>query len=177
MTDLLQTLRKRQQSQDVRSGSGIDGEPYPLRKLFVHYPLVISISNYVVLSFLSIAVFALLPLFLAMPLEIGGPDFDPPQIGYIIGSYGAASAIFQLVFFSRIVRHFGAGKAFVMSMSTLIPIFLIFPAINTAAIAFGKQSPLVWVLITILISCAIIFDMGYGESWLRIFSSSFPNFI
>jgi hypothetical protein len=49
---------------------------------------------------------------------------------HIIGSYGAASAIFKAMFFSPI-RYFGGGKAFVMPMSTSNPILLLFPAINT----------------------------------------------
>jgi len=99
-----------------------------------------------------------------MPIEVGGLDLDPPKIGYIIGAYGAASVIFQALFFARIVRYFGAGKAFLNSMSTLVPIILLFPTINTAAVAFGTQSPLVWALIATLICCMIFFDFGYGVS-------------
>lgn len=174
---MLQSSKKQEQSEDFRGGSEDNEEPFPLRKLIIHKPLVISISNYILLAFLSIAVFALLPLFCAMPLEIGGLDLDPPKIGYIIGSYGAASAIFQLMFFSRIVHYLGAGKSFVMSMSTLIPIFLLFPVINTAAVAFGMQSPLVWALIAILISCAIVSDMSYGVFWARSIIFPFTDFV
>lgn len=169
ITDLLQTVKKRQDSPGC-DNSKDNGEPLPLRRLFT-YPVVLSISNYVVLAFLNIAVSALLPLFLAMPLEIGGLGFGPPEIGYIIGSCGAASAIFQGIYFSRIVRYFGVRKIFVLSMSTLIPIFLSFPAINTAAVAFGMQSPLVWVLILILLSSLAFLDMAYGVSYTRLLDS------
>jgi len=166
ITGLSQTvdLKKQQDSQEVCNDPKYNEKPLPLRKIFV-YPVVLSISNYAALAFLNIAISALLPLFLAMPLEIGGLGFDPPKIGYIIGSYGAASAIFQAIYFSRIIRHFGVKKVFVLSMSTLIPIFLSFPAINIAAVAFGRKSPLVWVLILILLSSLALLDIAYGVAY------------
>jgi hypothetical protein len=109
------------------------------------------------------AIYALLPLFLAMPLEIGGLDLDPPKIGYIMGSTGAASATFQAFYFSRIVRAFGARKVFIASMSTLIVVFLSLPAINMTALAVGKQSPLVWALILVLLICLAFLDLAYGN--------------
>ena len=120
---------------------------------------------------------ALLPLFFSSPIEIGGLDLDPPKIGYIIGAYGATSAIFQALFSARIIRRFGAGKTFLMSRFILIPIFLLFPTINTVAVTFGKRSPLVWALTILLISCSIFFDMGYGKEFLddipQFYSDSF----
>ena len=91
MPDLFQTLPKRQKYQ---KGAIHDEEkPLPLRKLLV-YPVILSISNYIVLAFLFTALSALFPLFLAMPLEIGGLDLDPAKIGYITGLTGLAGAIF-----------------------------------------------------------------------------------
>jgi len=168
-----ETVKKRKQSKGI-CGNPRDNEgPLPLRKLFV-YPVVLSVSNYVVLAFLNIAISALLPLFLAMPLEIGGLNFDPPRIGYIIGSCGAASAIFQAFYFSRIVRYLGARKVFMMSMSTLIPISLSFPLINKAALTFGIQSPVVWTLILILLSCLAFLDLAYGTIFMYVTASA-PN--
>jgi hypothetical protein len=168
---LLQTVKKRKPVRTVCDDSKDDEEPLALRELFI-YPVVLSISNYVVLAFLDIAVYALLPLFLSMPLEIGGLGFDPPKIGYLVGSCGAAGAIFQAFYFARIVRYLGARKAFLMSMSTLTLIFLSFPAINKAAVTFGNQSPIVWGLILILLSCLAFLDMAFGASLTRMFNFS-----
>ncbi|KAH9481792.1 Major facilitator-type transporter psiT2 [Psilocybe cubensis] len=148
-------------------------DPVPLRELLV-YPIILSVSNYVVLAFLNIAVCALLPLFLAMPLEIGGLNYDPPAIGYIIGSYGAGSAIFQAFFFARIVRYFGEKRIFVSAMSTFIPVFLLFPMINICALHFGQQSTAVWCLIAILLAMLAFMDMAYGTIFMYITTSS-PN--
>ena len=63
------------------------------------FPIIISISNYFILAFLSIAVNALLPLFYHMPISMGGLDLDPAAIGYLMGMYGAGTGLFQLLFF------------------------------------------------------------------------------
>lgn len=98
-----------------------------------------------------------------MPLEIGGLDFDPPRIGYILGSVGFAGAAFQAFYFSRIIRRFGVRKVFIISMSTLIPVSLLLPAINTAALAFGKESAVVWALLFVLLACLALLDVAFGS--------------
>ncbi|KAF9560725.1 MFS general substrate transporter [Agrocybe pediades] len=148
-------------------------DPVPLRELLV-WPILISVSNYVVLAFLNIALCALLPLFLAMPLEIGGLDLDPPAIGYIIGSYGAGSAIFQAFYFAKAVRKFGEKKIFVGGISIFLPVFCLFPFINKAALAFGKESPVVLGLVLLLLSLLAVMDMAYGSIFMFITASS-PN--
>ena len=159
--DLFQTVPKRQKSQP---GSVHEDEekPLPLRKLLV-YPVILSISNYVVLAFLNISLSALLPLFLAMPLEIGGLDLDPPKIGYIIGLNGIGYAILQALCFAPIVRYFGERKVFIMAISTFLPIFLSLPVINMAAVILGKQSPVVWLAISILLVCQTLLGLAYGK--------------
>ena len=80
----IQTAPKRdsrRSPEECREGLKAD-EPVPLRELLV-YPVVISILNYVCLAFLNISLKALLALFLAMPLEIGGLNLSPPIIGYM----------------------------------------------------------------------------------------------
>ena len=133
----------------------------PLRELLV-YPVVISISNYVCLAFLNISLNALLPLFLAMPLEIGGLNLSPPIIGCIIGSYGAASAIFQAIYFARIVRRWGERRLFIVAMSTFMPVFLLFPLINFVARGWGQLSFGVWILVGILLVMIGFMDLAYG---------------
>jgi len=114
----------RRSAEECREGPKVRtaDEPVPLRELLV-YPVVISVLNYVSLAFLNISVNALLPLFLAMPLEIGGLNLSPPIIGCIIGSYGAAGAIFQAIYFASIVRRWGERRVFIVAMSTFMPVF------------------------------------------------------
>ena len=140
----------------------------PLHKLLT-YPVILSVANYVVLAFFSIAAGALLPLFLAIPLDIGGLDFSPSTIGYIIGSLGMVDATFQVFFFSRIVRRWGERKVFIATMSTCIPIFLIFPLINFVARGRGQLSLGVWILIGFLLGLLILMNMAFG----MVFYSNF----
>lgn len=138
-------------------------EPVPFRELLV-YPVVISISNYVFLAFLNISANALLPLFLAMPLEIGGLNLSPPTIGCIIGSYGAASAIFQAIYFARIIRRWGERTVFIVAVSTFMPIFLLLPLINFVARTWGQMSFGVCILVGSLLVMIALMDMAYGMS-------------
>lgn len=145
---------------ECREGSNAD-EPVPLRELLV-YPVVISVSNYVSLAFLNISLNALLPLFLAMPLEIGGLNLSPPIIGYMIGSYGAASAIFYVIYFASIVRRWGERRVFIMAMSTFIPVFSLLPLINFVARGWGQLSFGVCILVGILLILIALMDVEYG---------------
>ena len=166
MSLLTQTAPKRESRRsaaECREGPKVRraDEPVPLRELLV-YPVVISISNYVFLAFLNISLSALLPLFLAMPLEIGGLNLSPPIIGCIIGSYGAASAIFQAIYFARIVRHWGERRIFIVAMSTFMPVFLLLPLINFVARGWGQLSFGVCILVGILLIMIASMDLGYG---------------
>ena len=143
-------------------------DPVPIRKLLRVYPVILSVSNYVVFAFLNIALNALLPLFFAMPLHIGGLNFDPPSIGYIMGAYGAA-LIFQAFYFARIVNHFGERKIFIYATSLFIPVFMFFPLINATALHFGNRSGQVWCLITILLMMSALMDMAYGMLHFLLF--------
>jgi len=164
--ELSQTLpanKSRQSSPECCDDSNAHShdKPLPLHKLLV-YPVILSISNYVALAFLNISAGALLPLFLAMPLDIGGLNITPPVIGYIIGSLGMVDSIFQAFCFGPIVRRWGERNVFVAAMSTSIPIFLIFPVINFVARGWGQLSSGVWLLLGCLLVLLTLMDMAYG---------------
>ena len=139
----------------------MDDKPLPLRKVLT-YPVILTIFNYVVVAFLEISVLALLPLFLAMPLDIGGLNFSPSIIGYIMGLLGLADAIFQAFWFSYIVRRWGERKTLIAAISTFIPIFLIFPLINFIARGWGPLSLGVLLLIGLLLALIILMDLAFG---------------
>ena len=97
-----------------------------------------------------------------MPLEIGGLNLSPPTIGYIIGSYGAASAIFQAIYFASIVRRWGERRVFIAAMSTFLPVFLLLPLINFVARGWGQLSIGVCILVGILLIMIASMDLAYG---------------
>ncbi|KAF8150914.1 major facilitator superfamily transporter [Crassisporium funariophilum] len=137
------------------------------------FPVVISIANYVSLAFLNISVNALLPLFFHMPIDQGGLDLDPVAIGYLIGLYGAGTGLFQMFFFAKTVRKYGTRKVFVMSMSTFIPIFCIFPVISLVAKKWGLCWP-VWGLVGFMLCLLFFMDTAYGCIFMYVTEAA-PN--
>ncbi|KAF8875925.1 major facilitator superfamily domain-containing protein [Infundibulicybe gibba] len=152
----------------VRSHNG----PLPLRDLLI-YPVIISVSNYMALAFLNIMLNALLPLFFAMPIHIGGLGFKPSTIGYIMGSYGAGNGIFQALFFARTVRRFGERRLFIWGIVSFMPIFLLFPVMSFIARRSGVNST-VWLIIAVMLTLMIFMDVAYGCIFLYVTASS-PN--
>ncbi|KAF8813393.1 major facilitator superfamily transporter [Phlegmacium glaucopus] len=175
LKETLPARTSRQVSLECCEGSNAHSrdKPVPFHKLLV-YPVVLSIANYVALAFLNISAAALLPLFLAMPLDIGGLDLSPPVIGYIIGMFGTVDALFQIFYFGPIVRRWGERNVFVAAISTLIPIFLIFPVINFVARGWGPSSLGVWFLLGCLLALLTLLDMAYGVIFIFITASA-PN--
>jgi hypothetical protein len=138
-----------------------DSKPLPLRELLT-YPVVLSVSNYVTLAFLDIMFAALLPLFMAMPIELGGLGFTPMIIGSVLGIIGAYTGIFQVLFFSTLVHRFGARQLFITGMMTFCVHCITFPLINIVA----RRSGVTWVVWSLLAVYPILFpikDMCYSE--------------
>ena len=116
------------------------------------------------LAFLNIALDALLPLFLAMPLSAGGLGFEPRTIGYIIGSYGAFSGITQALLFPTLVDIAGVRRVFIIGVSVFLPIFALFPIMSLNAQKFGVNV-FTWACIGSIIGLMTIMDMSYGQSF------------
>lgn len=125
------------------------------------YPVLLSISNYVVLAFLTIAVYALLPLFFAMPIEFGGLGFQPPAIGFIMGSYGAFTGLFQMFFFAKIIRRFGERTVFISSVSFFLPIFAMLPVMSIYARYHGVTA-FIGIFIAVILILMSLRDMAFG---------------
>ncbi|KAL0063438.1 hypothetical protein AAF712_009642 [Marasmius tenuissimus] len=157
---------------DTTANPRNDG-PLPLRDLLV-WPVVISISNYVSLAFLNIAFNALLPLFLAMPISIGGLGLSPPTIGYIMGGYGGGSGIFQFFYFAKIMRWFGERRMFLNGISTFVVMFALMPMCNVMARANGGVDGWCWGIIGLIILLAVVMDMAYGSVFMYVTASA-PN--
>ena len=165
-TERFQTLpmvKSRHSSLECCDGPNayLHDKPLPLRKLLT-YPVVLSVANYIAIAFLNICAVALLPLFLAMPLDIGGLNLSPSVIGYIIGSYGLVDAVFQVFYFTPIVRRWGERAVFIAGTSTSIPIFLTFPVINFLAREWGQSSFGVWFLLGFLVMLLTLMDLAFG---------------
>ena len=73
------------------------GKPLPLRSLLTR-PVLITVANNAMLSFLDMASEALIPLVWSAPVESGGLSFSPVSIGFWMSVYGCMSSVFTLPF-------------------------------------------------------------------------------
>jgi hypothetical protein len=106
---------------------------------------------------------SILPLFLSMPIELGGLGFSPRIIGSIMGTYGLCSGLFQVLFVARIVQCLGERSVFLIGLLCYVPAFISLPIMNAYARQFGVTL-VVWVLVTVVFIFLTIGDMAYGMS-------------
>ncbi|TFK34910.1 major facilitator superfamily domain-containing protein [Crucibulum laeve] len=154
------------------SSSAAEEAPTPLREL-LSFRILLPTLNYVSLSFLHTSSNSLQPLFLAMPIDIGGLGLDPTRIGYILGAYGAASTIFQTFFLAKLVRRFGVKRVFTTAIMVFLPMFFLSPVMNMLAKRKGISGP-VWCLLIIQLAFSLAMELGYGCIYMYITSAS-PN--
>ncbi|KAF7358943.1 Efflux pump azaL [Mycena sanguinolenta] len=152
------------------SSSDLPATKVTLRQL-ITFPVVISVSNYIALAFLSIALAALVPLFFATPIEIGGLGLAPPKIGLIMAIQSISIGVFQLFFFAKITRRFGERAVMIVGMSMYPIIFALIPVIGATAQQSGL-SAFVWILIACMLSLNVLADMCYGVVWMFLTSSA-----
>ncbi|KAJ7185424.1 major facilitator superfamily transporter [Mycena filopes] len=151
--------------QSPRSPSRLRNEPLPVRALLT-FPVLISIANYVGVAFLYITLSALLPLFLAMPIPIGGLGLPPAKIGLVLSVYSASTALFQVLFCARLINRFGATRVFIGGISTCLPIFALFPVMSVIAKGQGELTPLVWVLVGCVLGLGALLDTAFGAIFM-----------
>ncbi|KAH9939493.1 MFS general substrate transporter [Amylocystis lapponica] len=147
-------------------------EPATLRSLMV-WPVLLSVANYGSLALLDIAYRALQPLFYATPIALGGLGMNPASIGVVLGMFGLMNGCFQVCFFAPIVRRWGPKRVFMAGIAAFLPLFAMFPLINTLA-KQGGRTPCVWAAVGVQLAFSVIMDMSYGCTMIFVTSSA-PN--
>lgn len=137
-------------------------KPLPLRALLVR-PVLIAAGSYASFSLIEIAFRTIIPVFYAMPIEMGGLNLDPPAIGIILALAGISGGIIQCLFFVPMHDWLGAKTLFSVSICLCLPMIALFPAINAAARVYGL-SYFVWLLIGLQMTLMIFACFAYGES-------------
>ncbi|KDR66566.1 hypothetical protein GALMADRAFT_147793 [Galerina marginata CBS 339.88] len=150
------------------------GQSYspPLRELAV-YPVIVVVANYTSLSFLIKCESALLPLFFAMPIDIGGLGFKPAQIGYILGAYSILATFILAFFFGPIIRFVGERRFFVLCISSHLLMWATLPIVHQFARHFGIGIN-VWVGIAVMSLPAVCGEMGFSCIYAYIVGAA-PN--
>ena len=139
----------------------VNEEPVPLKDL-LNIKVLTPIISYICLCSLEAASSAIEPLFLAMPIDIGGLGLRPRGIGYILSIYNLLNGIFQIVIFGRLVRRFSVKTmVFLAAISAFIPIYALSPVMNLIARRNGL-SYIVWVVLGCQLSACSVMGLGFG---------------
>ncbi|KAI5981489.1 major facilitator superfamily domain-containing protein [Pisolithus marmoratus] len=151
-----------------------DASPVPIRTLLKTYSVMIPIANYGVLALVDIGFFALVPLFYATPVEIGGLGLSPFAIGVCMMAYGIGNGLFQMLFTTRAIDYFGEKKVFCSAVLAFFPIIATFPIMNWVIQVQKEVGPTIWALIFVqLLSWAVV-DMSYPVIFVFVTRAS-PN--
>jgi len=150
----------------IQFASSLD-KPPPLRQILT-YPVFISVANLTCLELLDASHFALVPIFFATPIEVGGLGFDSRRIGYILGVYRAVAAIFMATCFPNIVRYLGERRTFVLAISIFQLRWVLLPAMNLCARHYGISTS-VWTGIFFWIIATRSSEMALGCFSLFVF--------
>lgn len=128
--------------------------------------------NYGWLAILEISFWAILTVFLPVPLSAGGLDLRPPTVGLIFGALGLFDGLVQLLFFPKAYERFGPKKIMVATFVSFGAIFAWFPIAHELSLAFpsesGTLSAPVWVSLVLLLIIGGMIDMGYSKFQLFI---------
>ena len=104
-------------------------KPPPLTELLTG-PVLITIANYAMISFLEMSAMTLIPLVWSTPIELGGLNFSPASIGLWVSLYGCMDGVFQFTVFPRVVSYFGMRRVFISSTAMAAVVFAMLPLEN-----------------------------------------------
>ncbi|KAI6106095.1 major facilitator superfamily domain-containing protein, partial [Pisolithus thermaeus] len=151
-----------------------DVSPVPLSTLLTTNSVMLPIANYGMLALVDIALFSLVPLFYATPVEIGGLGLSPFAIGVCMMAFGTGNGLFQMIFVARAVDYFGERRVFCSAVLAFFPIIVAFPTMSWVIQAQREVGPAIWALILVqLLSWAVV-DMSYAVIFVIVTKAS-PN--
>ncbi|KAI5990084.1 major facilitator superfamily domain-containing protein [Pisolithus albus] len=148
--------------------------PVPIRTLLKTYSVVIAIANYGILGLIEIGFFALVPLFYATPVEIGGLGLPPLTIGMIMMAFGVGNGLFQVLFTARAIERFGERGVFCSAVLAFFPIIATFPTMSWIIQVQKEVGPAIWVLVFAQLLLWAVVDMAYAVIFVFVTRAS-PN--
>jgi len=128
------------------------------------YSVMLPIANYAALALVEIGSIALLPLFYATPVEIGGLGLPPSIIGTCLAVSGLLNGLFQVLFTNQLIDRFGERKVFCASVQAFFPLIALFPLMSLVAQSQQKLGPIVWALIVLQSLFRLIMNMSFCMS-------------
>ncbi|KXN91957.1 hypothetical protein AN958_11017 [Leucoagaricus sp. SymC.cos] len=138
--------------------------------------VVLAIANFVAFSLLHAAVAAVQPLFLAMPVSVGGFGLQPAQVGLILSTRSIIGSLTQLLLLGFFLRKFGLRRVFTVATASFIPAFLLFPILNISQDPppVNRDTPLIIPWLLLLLQCLLlsIAECGYACACIYITGSA-----
>ncbi|KAJ6577492.1 major facilitator superfamily domain-containing protein [Mycena capillaripes] len=147
------------------------GAPPPLRDLLTR-PIFIAIGNHGLLAFCHMANEALIPLFFATPLSLGGLGLRPQDIGLILGTLGICNALMQAFLGGRVIRRYGPRRIVITGACALVFEFAMYPVISLLARRAGRVDAVVLTALACQLSCIFVIYFAYASIMLFIMDAA-----
>ncbi|KAJ7690122.1 major facilitator superfamily multidrug-resistance, DHA1 sub-family [Mycena rosella] len=145
--------------------------PPPLRDLLVR-PVFIALANHGLLAFCHMANEALVPVFFATSISLGGLGLKPHDIGLILGLAGLCNALVQISFGGRIIRWYGARRMFTTGFCALAAQFAMYPLTSYLARRAGRVDAVVYLALAGQLSCTFVVYFAYSSTYMFIMNAA-----
>jgi len=159
------------QAPDMEGNAKQEDQPEPSTRDLLTKPVLLTMSAHGWFSFLEIASWVLLPLVYTTPIEFGGLGFDPATMGICMALYGVMKGVLQLTVFHHILDFLGLRTALIAFISSLIPLFLLFP-VGGIHVRNEGTAMVLWILVLIQLVSTISVNMAYGCTFIYITSAA-----
>ncbi|KAG6817264.1 hypothetical protein H0H87_010925 [Tephrocybe sp. NHM501043] len=136
--------------------------PKPLRELLSH-KVLITATNYGLLSLIDIALRTLQPLIYSTPIVMGGLGLPPSSIGKVLSASAFLNGIVQMFFFAKVHRYLGSKGTFIAGLAATLPVIFAFPALSYVARTQGS-GPLLWSVISFQVFFIPGISFSYGTA-------------
>ncbi|KAI6042028.1 major facilitator superfamily domain-containing protein [Pisolithus marmoratus] len=133
----------------------------PLRQLLVP-TVLIAAGCYAFFALTDVAVRTVLPVYLAVPVEMGGLGLDPSAIGTIIALSGLANGVSLSFFFAPLHDRLGPKNLYLIGTLLYIPAIALFPVTSWVAQERGLGS-LVWTLVGSQMVLRVFASFSFSE--------------
>ncbi|KAJ7352343.1 major facilitator superfamily domain-containing protein [Mycena albidolilacea] len=147
-----------------------DGPP-PMRDLLIR-PVLIALTTHGLLHFCNMSNDALVPLFFATPISLGGLGLKPSAIGLILSISGISNAVVQALFGGRIIRRFGPRRVFIAGFCGLAVEFAMYPLIRCLAQRAGRVDAVVGIALASQLSCTFVIYFSFASTGLFIMDAA-----
>ncbi|KAI6095037.1 MFS general substrate transporter [Pisolithus croceorrhizus] len=158
----------------VGTPSNENASPVPIRTLLKTYSVMIPIANHGTLGLVDIGLFALVPLFYATPVEVGGLGLPPFTIGLIMTAYGTCNGLFQMLFTARAIERYGEKRVFCSAVLAFLPIIATFPTMSWIIRTQKQVGLAIWVLVVVQLLSWVVVSMAYAVIFVFVTKAA-PN--